>query len=149
MKKKIFIVVSFLILLFGIYNLFWFFAIYKPVTDYEKNFKEFENSGVKIYDDEDGYSYSVKKPDYLALYGNLSITKHDLKESLIVWVGVFGKVKNIGVEFVDDNGKATQIELKNNKAPKYSEYKDIVKEKEETIDLLFIKAKKVWGIELE
>ena len=40
-----------LVILFCCYNLFWYFGSYKPYNEFQKDFPEIEESGVKIYTD--------------------------------------------------------------------------------------------------
>ena len=51
MKKKIKYIGIVLVILFCCYNLFWYFGSYKPYNEFQKDFPEIEESGVKIYTD--------------------------------------------------------------------------------------------------
>ena len=55
MKKKIKYIGIVLVILFCCYNLFWYFGSYKPYNEFQKDFPEIEESGVKIYTDKDGF----------------------------------------------------------------------------------------------
>lgn len=47
MKKKIKYIGIVLVILFCCYNLFWYFGSYKPYNEFQKDFPEIEESGVK------------------------------------------------------------------------------------------------------
>ena len=51
MKKLIVHVMIAVTILFGCYNLIWYFGAYKPYDELQDNFPEIEESGVKIYAD--------------------------------------------------------------------------------------------------
>ena len=84
MKKKIKYIGIVLVILFCCYNLFWYFGSYKPYNEFQKDFPEIEESGVKIYTDKDGFQYSVSVPDYLLWNGNLAIAESDVRYALII-----------------------------------------------------------------
>ena len=89
MKKKIKYIGIVLVILFCCYNLFWYFGSYKPYNEFQKDFPEIEESGVKIYTDKDGFQYSVSVPDYLLWNGNLAIAESDVRYALIIWIKPF------------------------------------------------------------
>ena len=47
MKKKIKYIGIVLVILFCCYNLFWYFGSYKPYNEFQKDFPEIEEFGVK------------------------------------------------------------------------------------------------------
>lgn len=83
MKKKIKYIGIVLVILFCCYNLFWYFGSYKPYNEFQKDFPEIEESGVKIYTDKDGFQYSVSVPDYLLWNGNLAIAESDVRYLMV------------------------------------------------------------------
>lgn len=89
MKKLIVHVMIAVTILFGCYNLIWYFGAYKPYDELQDNFPEIEESGVKIYADKDDFQYSVSVPDYLLWNGNLAITEQDIQYALIIWMKPF------------------------------------------------------------
>lgn len=86
MKKKIVYIIIILVSIFCCYNLFWYFLEYKPYKDLQNGFPEIENSGVKVYTDEDNFQYSVSVPDYLLWNGNLAVAEADVQYALIIWM---------------------------------------------------------------
>ena len=100
-----------LVILFCCYNLFWYFGSYKPYNEFQKDFPEIEESGVKIYTDKDGFQYSVSVPDYLLWNGNLAIAESDVRYALIIWIKPFHQGISQGVLFNDYKDLNTQIML--------------------------------------
>ena len=124
MKKLIVHVMIAVTILFGCYNLIWYFGAYKPYDELQNNFPEIEESGVKIYADKDDFQYSVSVPDYLLWNGNLAITEQD-------------------------NNLNVQIMLKNSSTAESEEDQPIVDENDTVISMLFNKANQVWMLGLE
>lgn len=104
-----------LVILFCCYNLFWYFGSYKPYNEFQKDFPEIEESGVKIYTDKDGFQYSVSVPDYLLWNGNLAIAESDVRYALIIWIKPFHQGISQGVLFNDYKDLNTQIMLSSSK----------------------------------
>ena len=63
MKKLIVHVMIAVTILFGCYNLIWYFGAYKPYDELQDNFPEIEESGVKIYADKDDFQYYQDRVD--------------------------------------------------------------------------------------
>lgn len=101
------------------------------------------------YIEKDGYSYSVKKPDYLYYTGNLAVNHPDHKNSLIIWPEVNGEY-TLGFR-LQENEEAFEIYLDENMSP-LEEYEESdiasqkVKEHQKEINDLMSKADEMWDI---
>ena len=129
MKKKIKYIGIVLVILFCCYNLFWYFGSYKPYNEFQKDFPEIEESGVKIYTDKDGFQYSVSVPDYLLWNGNLAIAESDVRYALIIWIKPFHQGSSKKAEDQEDQW--------------------IVDENSTILTTIFEKANKVWNLGLK
>ena len=143
MKKLIVHVMIAVTILFGCYNLIWYFGAYKPYDELQDNFPEIEESGVKIYADKDDFQYSVSVTDYLLWNGNLAITEQDIQYALIIWMKPFRSGFSQGVLFNGYNNLNVQIMLKNSSTADSEEDQRIVDENDTVISMLFNKAKQV------
>ncbi len=84
--KKVAIMV---VAVFALWNTVWFgycYFKYSPYTEKVPMNEEFDT----YFKQEDGFSYSVKKPDYLRFEGNLAISDYEDTTSLIIWPLVTG-----------------------------------------------------------
>ena len=96
---------------------------------------------------EDGYMYSVKKPDYLTFTGNLAVADNKKMEALFIWPLMSG-----GYEYGyrrQDNGAAYEIYVDENMEPIHKD--DMVevqkiKEHKAELEALFSKANKMWQL---
>ena len=149
MKKKIKYIVIVLVILFCCYYLFWYFGSYKPYNEFQKDFPEIEESGVKIYTDKDGFQYSVSVPDYLLWNGNLAIAESDVRYALIIWIKPFHQGISQGVLFNDYKDLNTQIMLSSSKKAEDQEDQWIVDENSTILTTIFEKANKVWNLGLK
>lgn len=137
------------VLLFGCYNLIWYLGSYKPYNDLQKGFPEIEESGLKIYVDEDDLQYSVSIPDYLLWNGNLAITEPNVQYALIIWRTPFGHGSTQGILFNGYQDLNAQIMLASSSKAESQEDQPVVDNNSELISTLFEKANKVWHLELE
>lgn len=149
MKKKIKYIGIVLVILFCCYNLFWYFGSYKPYNEFQKDFPEIEESGVKIYTDKDGFQYSVSVPDYLLWNGNLAIAESDVRYALIIWIKPFHQGISQGVLSNDYKDLNTQIMLSSSKKAEDQEDQWIVDENSTILTTIFEKANKVWNLGLK
>ena len=87
--KRIFL---FIILGFIILNLSWLLI---TTVKYNKFVKAVPKNEHNVYsmNKEDGYSYHVKKPNYLHYTGNLTVSNHEKGELLIIWPLMSGGYK--------------------------------------------------------
>ena len=148
MKKKIKYIGIVLVILFCCYNLFWYFGSYKPYNEFQKDFPEIEESGVKIYTDKDGFQYSVSVPDYLLWNGNLAIAESDVRYALIIWIKPFHQGISQGVLFNDYKDLNTQIMLSSSKKLKIKKINGLLM-KITILTTIFEKANKVWNLGLK
>ena len=149
MKSKLKYILLIVLVLFIAYNFIWYFGIYKVYSGYEKDFPVIEDSGVKIYVDNDEYQYSVNKPSYLLWDGNLAVAEKDIKHGLIIWLDFGGKRGCEGVILTNNSGEMKQIELIKRDKAKNEVDQDIVDENRDTIDLLYEKAEDIWNLEMD
>lgn len=133
----------------GILGLLFTFGSYKPYNEFQKDFPEIEESGVKIYTDKDGFQYSVSVPDYLLWNGNLAIAESDVRYALIIWIKPFHQGISQGVLFNDYKDLNTQIMLSSSKKAEDQEDQWIVDENSTILTTIFEKANKVWNLGLK
>jgi hypothetical protein len=146
-RKKLTItkVILVVIGLFIVWNIAWYATIsikYAPFTDaVPKN--EYEAHILE----KDGYSFNVKKPDYLKLTGNLGVSKLESMDALIIWPLLFG-----GYEYgirLQDNGEIYEIYVDEKMNP-IDENDTVVKEQieknREKIEAMIAKAKEMWPL---
>lgn len=148
MKKKIFVGIGILVLLFILYNIIWYFESFKNYYNYRKEIPEVENSGKHIYVDEDKYQYSVKLPDYLCWNGNLAVSDENVDHALIIWLKAWGNQTEEGVILTSKSGQE-QIELVNSKKAVDSRNQNVVDENISKINTLFEKANERWGLHIQ
>ena len=103
-----------------------------------------------LKNDKEGFSYSVKYPDYLSFTGNLAISMPSedddyFSDALIIWPNLL-KGYEYGLILYDEENNEYMIEIDENKNPKDSEYKEIVNDHKDNIDILFEKADEVWKL---
>ena len=141
-KKKILI---FIIFIFVTLNISWFSITsikYKRFTDVvPKN----EHGVYALY--KDGYSYSVKKPDYLHYTGNLSIVNNESGYNLILWPLLSGKYE-YGLIIVD-NEMGYEIYVDENMKPIDKDdlfYAQLIEENKAAIEEIFSKANEMWNL---
>lgn len=141
-NKKILI---FIILIFVVLNISWFSITnikYKRFTDaVPKN----EHDVYALY--KDGYSYGVKKPDYLHYTGNLSIVNNKTSCNLIIWPLLSGQYK-YGLIIVD-NEMGYEIYVDENMKPIDKEdlfSAQLIEENEAAIEEIFSKANEMWNL---
>jgi DNA modification methylase len=104
-----------------------------------------------IENDADGFSYSVKYPDYLEFTGNLSIASPSTDEenpytdSLIIWPLLKGGYEYGVILYTDDTQYQIYIDKNGNAIDEEDE--NIVAEHSQSILTLLEKANTMWGIE--
>lgn len=149
MKKLLVRIMLVLLVLFGCYNLLWYFGSYRPYNELQNGFPEIAESGVRIYADEDDFQYSVSVPEYLLWNGNLAVTERNIQYALIVWMKPFGSGYSQGVLFNEYNDLRVQVMLKNRSTAEAAEDQPVVDENSAVISMLFDKANNVWKLGLE
>lgn len=141
--KRIFL---FIILGFIILNLSWLLI---TTVKYNKFVKAVPKNEHNVYsmNKEDGYSYHVKKPNYLHYTGNLTVSNHEKGELLIIWPLMSGGYK-YGFRLQEDGG-AFEAYVDENMDPIYKDdgYSvQVIKEHKNELQALFSRADEMWGL---
>ncbi|MNW45226.1 hypothetical protein D3C74_224850 [compost metagenome] len=145
-KVKILIIVGLiLVLLFGVWNIVWLIMTNNRYADFLEAVpkSKFGNHTMK----KNGYSYNVKRPDYLSFTGNLGINDTDGGNSLIIWPLING-----GYEYgirIQTRGEAYELYLNEQLEPINKDNKQaaqLVQEFKPEIAALFEKANSVWDL---
>lgn len=142
-RKKIFLLI---ILSFVILNLSWFLI---TTIKYNKFIKAVPKNKHDIYflQDDDGYCYSVKKPNYLHYTGNLAVTNYEKGEHLIIWPLMSGGYK-YGIRLEED-GRMFEAYVDENMNPIHKDDENsvqVIKEHKDQLDNLFSKANQIWNL---
>lgn len=142
-RKRIFL---FIILSFLILNLSWFLII---TIKYNKFIKAVPKNEHDIYfmQEEDGYCYSVKKPNYLHYTGNLAVVNYAKGEHLIIWPLISGGYK-YGIRFEAD-GRSFEAYVDEDMNPIHNDDENsaqVIKEHKDELENLFSKADKLWNL---
>ena len=150
--KKFLKIILLIVIVFIAINIVWFswrgIKYQKYVKGMDKT--EFYTIFIPRYikQDKDGFTYSVKFPDYLSITGNLSVgvpSENDnfYTDALIIWPNLKGYEYGLILYEKEDE---YLIELNNNREPIDNKYKDIMKKHQENIDVLFKKANERWNL---
>ena len=148
--KRIWKIIIAVILCFAAVNLAWMIwreAKYSRYTDgMEKTvFSQLIVPRFACEDDE-GFDYSVKYPDYLSFTGNLCVGVPDKVDGLIIWP-LFGGGYEYGI-LVEQDGIQYQIYLDSEGNPVEESDRNIVQKCQDEIDILLAKAKSMWNLDL-
>lgn len=136
-----------IIILFAVWNLGWFLII---TTKYHEFIEDIPKNewGRHFITKEDGYIYSVKKPDYLSFTGNLGVANNKKGDALIIWPLMSG-----GYEYgfrLQKDGVAYEIYVDENMEPINKEdtvaVQKVIEFKAELEELLS-KANDMWQLE--
>lgn len=142
--KKIIILLMVICLLFGVYNLIWYFTTQVKYSTYSENMDEFIPNRSYVLEGEDGYLYNVKYPDYLSFTGNLGVSNNNNEVSLIIWPSIFGEDKyGLKIDTIDDS---YEIIIDREMKAEVSEDDKIIEKYKEEIEKLFQKADERWNI---
>ncbi|WP_461205842.1 hypothetical protein [Clostridium sp. DL1XJH146] len=139
-------ILLFIILVFVVLNLSWFLITTLKYNKYIKAVpkNEFGLYGIKK---EDGYTYSVKKPDYLHYTGNLAVSNMEKGELLIVWPLIFGGYKyGFSIQYAEG---AYEIYVDENMKPINEDDMDAIQEIEkhkDELEELFSKENEMWQL---
>lgn len=141
-EKKIKLAVITLVTLFGVWNLLWYTIVYSKYNNYAASFPKSRLTSYVIT--EGNLTYSVKKPNYLRLTGNLGIV--DTKEGLglIIWPKIKGGYK-YGV-IVNDGKQQYQITLDSDFTAEDKDQQAIVDKNRIRIDNVIQKANEMWHL---
>ena len=142
--KKVIILLMVICLLFGVYNLIWYFTTQVKYSTYSENMDEFIPNRSYVLEGEDGYLYNVKYPDYLSFTGNLGVSNNNNEVSLIIWPSIFGEDKyGLKIDTIDDS---YEIIIDREMKAEVSEDDKIIEKYKEEIEKLFQKADERWNI---
>ena len=142
--KKIIILLMVICLLFGVYNLIWYFTTQVKYSTYSENMDEFIPNRSYVLEGEDGYLYNVKYPDYLSFTGNLGVSNNNNEVSIIIWPSIFGEDKyGLKIDTIDDS---YEIIIDREMKAEVSEDDKIIEKYKEEIEKLFQKADERWNI---
>ena len=142
--KRIFL---FIIVVFVIFNLSWFIITTIKYNKFVKVVPKNED-GLYLMFKEDGYSYGVKKPDYLQYTGNLSVSNMEKGDVLIIWPLLSGGYEYGFILREEDRGY--EIYVDENMEPLDKDDVNTIKvfeEHKEKVEELFYKANEVWNLE--
>ncbi|MGL5379223.1 hypothetical protein [Clostridium sp.] len=143
-NNKIFILI---VSIFVFVNIMWFFSTRIKYHQFTKNIPKNEY-GYTILN-KDGYTYGVKKPNYMELTGNLYISKNNSSESIIIWPLFTGgfeyglilgdKKNNMSYEiYVDDN--MNPLEKDN------PQYLKLINDNAVEVNELYKRARNMWAL---
>lgn len=135
-----------LVVLFGVWNIVWLIMTNNRYESFLEAVPKSKlgNHIIKI----DGYSYNVKRPDYLSFTGNLGINNPEEGKSLIIWPLING-----GYEYgirIQKGKEAYEFYLNEQLEPIDKDNKQaakLVQEFKPEIAALFEKANSMWDLE--
>ena len=147
---KIFICILTVLMAF---NVFWFIWRNVKYGSYIKGMSENDIQSWIVprymHVDEEGYDYSVKYPDYLSFTGNLSVglpstDGNPFTDFLVIWPKLGGGYE-YGVSLTAD-ATNYQIMINNDGSAVDPAYSEITASCKETIDILLLKANRMWTL---
>lgn len=144
-SKKLYIIITVIILLFGVYNLIWYYVTQSKYDNFSERMDEFVKNRSYVLNPGDGYLYNVKYPDYLTFTGNLGVSDEKNEISLIIWPSLFNGENEYGVRIIDED-ESYEIMVDKDMKAEDSEIEDIVNKYQDEIQILFQKADEKWGI---
>lgn len=111
-KRVLFAGLCIIVLLFILYNIFWISYVKYRFDPFTENLPK-ENDSILL--STDGMSYSVTKPRYLSLTGNLAVINESTHEGIIIWPEFpagykYATVLNTGVD-EKDGSEIPQISI--------------------------------------
>lgn len=134
-------------------NIGWFVAREIKYRPYKQDLSKsiMSTSIVPRYtmQDEDGFTYALKYPDYMSLSSNLSVSlpvedDNPYVDSLIIWIDTFHE-KEYGVVLYEKEN-TFQIEIDNSGNPLDAKDQDVINRHKENLDHLLKKAKEKWRL---
>lgn len=144
-SKKLYITVTVIILLFGVYNIIWYFTTQSKYDNFSKKMDEVVKNSSYVLNTGDEYVYNVKYPDYLTFTGNLGVSDEKNEISLIIWPSLFNGENEYRLRIIDEDESYEIVVDKDMKAED-SESEDIINKYQNEIQILFHKADEKWGI---
>lgn len=145
-KIKLLIILSVLVLLFGLWNIVWFIMTNNRYEAFLSAVPESKHDNHVI--EKNGYVYSVKRPGYLSFTGNLAIISSEYKETLIIWPLMDGSYE-YGIR-VQKDGQVHELTLDEQLRPidpNDSRIASLVADLEPQINALYKKATDMWDLQ--
>lgn len=142
-KKLVFFIL--LIVVFGIYNLVWYIIIHSKYDKYTTNMNEFRPNISYVMQEDDGYLYNVKLPNYLSYTGNLCVSTEDGKHALLLWPKIFG-APEYGVQITTEDNTVLSIMVDSELNPIKDSDSEIITENFEILNLLLEKKEQYWDL---
>lgn len=139
-------ILSVLLLLFAVYNLFWVAVVGSVYRDFLPGTKEVYPLRTYAIDDLDGYTFNVKLPDYLSFTGNLGVQpKEGGQCALIIWPGIFRETRYGVFLPVGDGFYGVYVTGEGEALPDAPDrVRSLVEANREAIDELFARADALW-----
>ncbi|PXV95384.1 hypothetical protein C8E03_10112 [Lachnotalea glycerini] len=154
-KKIIIIVLSSLFIIFMIRNLIWYLNFNKYENYISNEYELYVKSYGKTLN---GYSYTIKQPEFYSFTGNFAIN-NNADISIIIWPELFMKGDmRIGMELVDaennhgyrfyvDKELNYMVDKKNNfTEEEITQIQNLLDKKKEEIGKMYRLAKKEWDL---
>ncbi len=134
-KKILFAIISVIVTAFIIYNIFWVTYVKTIYGAFTENIPEDKGSILISLDD---FSYSVKKPSYLSLTGNLSLIDEKTSDGLIIWPSPiyqneYAVIITTDVTEVDGREIPHQCVISIDENGQWADYSNVFGEKEKMI----------------
>lgn len=102
MKRKGLKIGITLLIIFALYNLVWLSNAYCTYHPFTKAIPKHESGMYALFDEETGYSYNIKFPDYFYFTGNIGVSDNN-GSGLIIWPGFFGTSYEFGFQIKDES----------------------------------------------
>lgn len=143
-KKNILIVGVILIIIFGLYNLFWWLSVMHTYKPYVKAVPKNKYGVYVKYDEKEEITYNVKLPDYLHFTGNLGVSDQN-NIVIIIWPSIFNQSFQYGVRVQDDT-EAYEIYVDENLEPVSGDEleKEMINRNYKEIKKLYDSAMEIW-----
>lgn len=142
--RKSIIIVSIFVIVFLAYAGIHAYGNHKILEQYAQGYQENVFGDYCRNDSE--YTFAVHKASLFSITTNLSISQNTGNTDVIIWIDLFGNIKNIGAVIVTDEETSYQVLLNRDFTAMDSSDEEIVKSVE--VELLKIKdlAKSEWNI---
>jgi hypothetical protein len=153
--KKSLIIMS-VIVLFGLYNLFWYTFVYQRYVALRVGFEQVRRGGY-FYLAADDIMYNVVFPRYLFFSGNLVVFEHIEvlnvdgfyeilgDHNLVIWPRIFRETKYGVTLYNEESSRWYGIMLNSNRESIDPEWVGLVEANQEIVDYLFDRAYAMWG----
>jgi len=156
MKKKLLIIGGIVLGVYILFNVFWFVWREMKFNEYVLEGMEQVDLSAMVpryyYNDEDGYSWFVKYPDYLSFTGNITVMVPTIMDdedvhfddTLIIWPKIFGDFE-YGM-FIHEGEDVFQIYIDTQGSAIDSDADDLVERHKSNVVILLQKANENWKL---